>query len=35
MIGTGEQIDDIEKFDLDEYVYRLASDFMEDGENDD
>ncbi|KAJ3616003.1 hypothetical protein Zmor_012131 [Zophobas morio] len=35
MIGVGEQMDDIEKFDLDEFVYRLASDFMEENEEDD
>jgi fused signal recognition particle receptor len=35
MIGVGEQMDDIEKFDLDEFVYRLASDFMEESEEDD
>ncbi|WP_338971471.1 signal recognition particle-docking protein FtsY [Spiroplasma endosymbiont of Panorpa germanica] len=30
MIGVGEQIDDIEPFDVDDYVYYLAADFMDD-----
>lgn len=29
MIGIGEKLDDIQEFDLDEYVYDLAADFMD------
>ncbi|WP_338970353.1 signal recognition particle-docking protein FtsY [Spiroplasma endosymbiont of Labia minor] len=30
MIGIGEQLDDLEEFSIDDYVYGLAVDFMED-----
>lgn len=34
LVGVGEQVDDIEKFDVDQYVYSLVIGFMEEQEQD-
>ncbi|AUB31926.1 signal recognition particle-docking protein FtsY [Spiroplasma floricola] len=34
LIGTGETVNDIEEFDVDNYIWELTSDFMENDKND-
>ncbi|QHX36901.1 signal recognition particle-docking protein FtsY [Spiroplasma sp. BIUS-1] len=34
LIGTGETVNDIEEFEVDNYIWDLTSDFMEDDKND-
>ncbi|WP_339033835.1 signal recognition particle-docking protein FtsY [Spiroplasma endosymbiont of Cantharis rufa] len=34
LVGTGETVNDIEEFDIDNYIWELTSDFMEDNIND-
>ncbi|ASZ08993.1 signal recognition particle-docking protein FtsY [Mesoplasma chauliocola] len=34
LVGVGEQVEDLEKFDVDQYVYSLVIGFMEDKEED-
>ncbi|AGR41508.1 signal recognition particle-docking protein FtsY [Spiroplasma taiwanense] len=33
LMGTGEKVDDLVKFDVDEYVWELTKDFMEEDDN--
>ncbi|AKU79444.1 signal recognition particle-docking protein FtsY [Spiroplasma turonicum] len=35
LIGTGEKVEDLKQFNVDEYIYEMTADFMEDDEEND